>query len=530
MKVQICLILVASLAAPTSGGEPLPVTATAPLAPTAVESVALDTLVARAIEPATSPAVKLTLPEALARALENNRTLAVRRLDPAIARARLMQEEGAFDDALTLQVQRQHAKNPTASSLAGANVSESDTRTGNLGFRTRLRDGSALTFNANNQRNESNSRFQTLNPSFVSNLSVSLTKPLLRDSGDAATAGVSVAANAVEQARLRLRKQLIDTLAAVERQYWDLVFARQDREVKRFSLEAAKSLLDLNLARRQSGLGSDVQVVEAETTRATRTDDLEVTGRIVADAQEILRRQLSLADVPPGAELVPVQVPAQLPSEAPLDASLVDAFQRRPDRLDAVVELANRDIRLEFLRNQKLPRVDLVASYAQNGLAGGFGSALDTAAGGDFPGYTVGLQVEIPLEGRSARGNYQAGVLEKKQALLNLKAIEDQIQEEVTRAVRTLGTDLRRVEVSRRGAELAQRQLAAAEERYRQGLIANFDLLRFQQDLADARSRALRSVVDAKKSAVALDAATGRLLEARGVLVEEPSESKAPAR
>ncbi|MBI3891452.1 MAG: TolC family protein [Candidatus Wallbacteria bacterium] len=495
---------------------------------TAPATNGLEPLIEKALRPGTSGAVSLTLSGAVSRTLAANKSLSVRRLDPAIARARVLQERGAFDDTLTLQVQRQHNKSPAASSLTGANVSETDNRLGNLGFQTRFRDGSSLGITLNNQRSETNSRFQTLNPSFASNLAVSLTKPLLRNGGsEAATAGLAIARNSVEQGLLRLKKQLIDTVGAVERQYWDLVFARQDREVKRFSLQAARELLAFNVARQQTGLGSDVQVVEAETTQSTRTDDLEVSGRVVQDAQEVLRHQLSLDSAPAGAELVPVQPPADLPSPIELEAALREAFARRPDRLDALMELSNKNIRLAFLENQKLPKLDLVASYAQNGLAGGFGTALDEAAGADFPGYTVVLQVEVPLERRTARGNYEQGKLEKRQALLGLKAVEDQIQEEVTRACRSLSTDLARVEVSRRGAALAARQLQAAEERYRQGLIANFDLLRFQQDLADARSRALRAVVDAKKSGIAVDAAMGRLLETNGIVVEEAA---APAR
>jgi outer membrane protein TolC len=272
-------------------------------------------------------------------------------------------------------------------------------------------------------------------------------------------------------------------------------------------------------------------VIEAQATEATRADNLELASRVVRNAQAVLHRQLALPDAGPGTELVPIDPPDRLPPPTGLARALATAFEQRPERADALLEIASKKVRLKLLANQKLPKVDLVASYNQNGLGGGFGTAFDQAVGSDFPGYLVGLQVELPLRRRAARGAWDQGRLEKEQALLQLKAVEDQLQEEVTKAVTALETALRRVEVSSRAAQLSERQLEAAQARYQQGLIANFDLLRFQQDLADARSRALKAVVDSKEAGLALQAATGTLLEDRGISLEEAAAAApAPAR
>jgi outer membrane protein TolC len=485
--------------------------------------------------PATQGAVplRLSLVDAVGRALARNPTLSVRKLDPEIARARVLSERGAFDDALTLDVQRQHTERPTGSQLDGAQVSETDTRFANLGMQTRFREGTAAGFRFNNQRNETNSRFQTLNPNFTSNLVVNLTQPILRGSGArAAAANLAIARNGVRQSGHRLARQVQEIVATVEKQYWDLVFARRDRDVKRFALQAAEELLEYNRERQRVGLGSDVQIVEAQATEAARAEDLEIGGRLVADAQEVLRR-LTAGSGPGEAEVVPLDEPAALPAPVPLEAALVTAHARRPDYRDALLELASKKIRARFLANQRLPRLDLVSTYGYNGLANTYADALDQVTRGDFPSYTIGFQVELNLENRAARGAHRQGIVEKRQAVLAVKALEDQIDEEVARAVRAVETDLRRVDVSRRGQELSARQLAAAEARYREGLIANFDLLRFQQDLASARSRALRAVVDVLKSRIDLDVATGTLLDGRGIVVErvavDPSDETEPA-
>lgn len=466
-------------------------------------------------------AVHLSLPVAVERALSRNKQLAVQKLNPDIAIGKVMVEQGVFDNVLSANRNIQHTETPTGSSLEGAAVAIRDTRNANLGFNNRLRTGTQNSLQFNNQFLETNSQFQNLNPQFTSNLIYQLTQPLARNFGTKVnTAGLRIAINAVRQNDLRLRKTVLDTIATVERQYWDLVFARQDRDVKRFSLAAATELLGFNLRRQQVGVGSEVEVIEARATAAARQSDLEVTFRVVSDAEEILRRLIALDDVPPGTEIFPRDQLPRMPPRVNLARALQVAYERRPDYRDLLIELKNRKIRVAFLKNQRLPRVDLVASYAQNGVAGSRGDALDQVTALDFPAYTVGLQIEVPLENRTARGNYHVGQLEAKQALLNVRAIQDQIEEEVSRAVRSLDTDLRRVEVARLAQDLSAQQLRAAESRFREGLIPNIDLLRFQQDLANSRSTAIRATVDAIKDGITLEQTTGVILDARRIVMD----------
>ncbi|MBI4861992.1 MAG: TolC family protein [Candidatus Riflebacteria bacterium] len=465
--------------------------------------------------------VKLTLPDVVQAALTKNASLAVRKLDPPIARTRVMWERGAFDDTVSLQVQKQHTEAPTGSQLDGAKVSVTDVNTGNLGLATKFREGSTFGVNFNNQKNDSNSRFQTLNPYYQSTLVVNLTKPLLRGAGHRVnTAGIEIAKLGVRQSHYLLAKQVLDTVAQAERQYWDLLFARRDLEVKQQALDLARELLAYNTRRQEVGLGSDVQVVEAQTSEATRLDDLEISRRLVQDAQELLRRTISLRGQPPGVELLPVSEPPPIPAGVPLTDALAMAYAKRPDYQNLVLDLQSKNIRVVYLKSQRLPRIDLITSYSQNGLDATYADALDQVTRGDYDSYTLGFKVELPLQNRLARADYRKGLLEKQQALLSLKAMEDQMEDEVTRAVRSLDTGIKRVSISNRAAELSARHLKAAETRYQQGLIANFDLLRFQQDLRDARSRALQAMVNTLKNRIDVEATTGHLLESRRIVVE----------
>lgn len=471
--------------------------------------------------PPGADAVHLALPEAVRLSLLRNKTLSVRKLDPSIAAARVMQERGAFDHVYTLDTQTQHRETPTGSQLEGAQTSVTDTELANMGIARTYKGGQRVAGRFTNQRFETNSRFANLNPQWTSNLIVNATQPLVRGAGyHINTANLRVAQNGVRQGQLRLDKVVLDTVSAVERQYWDLVFFRQDRDVKRFALQAAEELLAFNIRRQQVGVGSEVEVIEARATAAARSEDLEVSNRQLSDAEEILRRLTGLDDHPPGTEIYPEDQMPVLPPPVSLPGALAAAYDKRPDYRDLLIEMKNQKINVQFLKNQTLPKVDLVASYAQNGLAGTYAQALDQVGDAGFQSYTVGVQLEVPFENRAAKGAYHVGRLQKRQALLNVRALEDQIEEEVARAVRSLNTDRRRVEVARQGQDLSGQQLRAAEARYREGLIPNIDLLRFQQDLAAARTRFLRAVVDLVKDGINLEAAMGVLLDTRSICVD----------
>jgi outer membrane protein TolC len=127
----------------------------------------------------------------------------------------------------------------------------------------------------------------------------------------------------------------------------------------------------------------------------------------------------------------------------------------------------------------------------------------------------------MPLENRTARGNTRNGKLLNRQAVLNVKSLQDQITDDVTRAVRDLNTDLQRVRVAQNAEDLAVQQLRAAEARFREGLLSNIDLLIFQQQLATARSTTIRALVDAVKDGITVEADTGILLDTRRIVLDD---------
>ena len=80
------------------------------------------------------------------------------------------------------------------------------------------------------------------------------------------------------------------------------------------------------------------------------------------------------------------------------------------------------------------------------------------------------------------------------------------IAAEVRDAGRNVTTNLQRVEATRSARQLAERRLEAEQRRFEVGLSTSFFVFQAQRDLASARSREQRAILDYTRSLVDFDA------------------------
>lgn len=93
---------------------------------------------------------------------------------------------------------------------------------------------------------------------------------------------------------------------------------------------------------------------------------------------------------------------------------------------------------------------------------------------------------------------------------------------EVRNLFQVITTLKRSLDAARLTTQLFEEQLEGQTARYEVGLSTDFELLRYQRDLADARVREVRALVDLQLALIALDKATDGLLDANGVTVDRP--------
>jgi outer membrane protein TolC len=468
--------------------------------------------------------VELTLSEAFERALRANRALAVSRVRPEIARSQVTIEQGQFDRKLTAELQRRVNEVPTATLLSGRSVSRADYDLASLGVSQQTHDGTELQMQWLNRRDSSNAGTALFDPAYTSNLVLSVVHPLSRNSGkQVVTARLKAAQLDEEAARIRLEAVAQALVASVEKSFVELTSSRKDLEVKELALQDARKLVTYHTSRREAGISSRANILEAESVAALREEDVLLARRAVAEAQDTLVTLLSWNELAAGAELVCADGPgvslpgSELQTPPAYELLLETALRQRPDYRSASRDARSRELLARAARSQKDPRVDLVAAHQFNGLEGNLGGSVGDSLSEGHASWGLGLSVEVSLDNRAARGEFERRQLEHREAQLALGAIEDAARKELTVARRRILTDQERIGVAQRAEELAAQKLATEEGRFHEGLLQNVELLRFQEDLAEARSRLVRARADLARSWVELDQSVGLVLERRGI-------------
>ncbi len=476
---------------------------------------------------AASPSVPLSLTDAITIALENNVDIRIERETIRLRELSLTLEDAQFDPALRMGTRTDRSTQTTSSTIdttvLGTNKLKQTKVNFQAGLKQRLRWGGDYGLSLNQTRSTRNSG-QVFNPTFTGDAVLTVTQPLLQGLGREITQGlVHIAQTDITISRTAFRSKVSTLLFDINSTYWDLVFQRENLKVKQQALQSARQLLEANRAKVELGLLAPIEILVAEAGAASREESVVIAEKEIEDKEDELRRLLNL----PEQSLI--DPPSLHPTDKPMDTerpiergkTLKVALTRRPEIEENHLNLRNRALLLRIAKNQLFPSLDFVGRLGLNGLGQTYAQGFDQITSKESFRWEVGLELQYPIGNRRARANFKKEKTEQNKAILAQTKIVQQITLEVKKALRRVRTDFHRIKTTRRARVLAERQLSAGTERFSLGLISSNDLLEFQDDLAEARVKALKAVLDYNKSLASLDGATGTLLEKYGV--ETPS-------
>jgi outer membrane protein TolC len=488
--------------------------------------------------PVADNAIHLSLDDALTTALQRNLGLLVERYDRNQFRLRIDEQLGIYDLNLDGQFFEDSETSPATSRLVGAGVVTTKQRNFNFGPSQLLPWGGVGSANFNLFRRESNSRDAVLNPLFASDLDFIYTQPLLRNRGRGATErGIRIAQINSKISRETFETQVAATLQLVENAYWNLVQARKEVEVAKESLGLAEDLHRMNKVRVDVGTLAPLELVQSEVGIATRQESIILAQQTQENAEDDLRQLLHLED----GQLwdLPI-IPTTAPETAALQPDLAEAIgtamKERAELRNQALQLDLRALDVAYYRNQMLPRLDLTARYGYNGIggdvrnpetgeviaAGGASDALRQLKDRDFDGWRIQLDFAYPLQNRTARARKAIADVNLEQGKTQLTQLEETVRTEVRRAVRGVRTAAQEIESASASTRLAEQNLDAERKRYENGLSTSFQVLQIQEDLTAARSRQVAAIAGYRRALAEYYRATGRLLDAEGVELEDP--------
>jgi outer membrane protein len=456
--------------------------------------------------------MRISLADAIALSLENNPDLAAAGLAPRRAAADIKQQEGVFMPTLSLFAGIDRDRLPQSSVALGTfrnNVAAEARIAG------RLQWGTEYNLSYGTTRLESDSQFTPTSPMSSAYVQLQVRQPLLRGFGsDINRAGITIARGNVKIADAALRRTTEVAVATTVDAYWRLVRSHKSLAVARESLQLAERLVERTQSRVTAGDLPTIELTQARASVAARQEAVIVGEAEVGNANDSLARLLV---VDPrqvfAATFVPTDEPNGEPAVMTQSTLLDEAFRQRGELFAARQSIKNAEVAVEVAINARKPDLSVVGSVGIGGLGSKWTSAQSQLARDvdDQHRWTAGLVFSVPLDNRAANGGYEKARLALDEAKLALRSLELQVTEEVRNALRNLDASAKRVEATRRAAELARDQLAAGEKRLASGLSTAFEVLRLQTDLAAAQNAEIAAVIGYRTSVIRVQFATGGL-------------------
>ncbi|MBW2488931.1 MAG: TolC family protein, partial [Deltaproteobacteria bacterium] len=187
--------------------------------------------------------LKVTITEAILLCLENNRSLVVQRLNPAIQQTAEERERAVFDPAISAEVSAGRVKGERlARSGSETEDFKTDTVDGIISLEQYFPTGTTVALEASSQRDDSS----LYDSSFYSTrLGMTVTQALLRGYGtDVNLAQLRQARLDTRISEFELRGFTEFLVAEVERTFWDYALARRQIEIVEESLKVARQQLN----------------------------------------------------------------------------------------------------------------------------------------------------------------------------------------------------------------------------------------------------------------------------------------------
>jgi outer membrane protein TolC len=344
-----------------------------------------------------------------------------------------------------------------------------------------------------------------------------VTQPLARDRGSEVTRARVRMAELDAQAAAHGSREVTtavvsDSIAA----YLELTLAQQRDRLWADGVAMAARLLQEAKALQAQGRLSESAVQDVANSLLRYQVGANESRQRTLEAMNKLRTLSMTAAVDQRTELVAVEpLPEVHVPDAAFDPSMARALELRPDYLSRKLNLEREGVRIVYAQNQTLPRVDLMASYGINGLDYNGHDALASLRHTDYPKWTLGLQASIPLDGnRRASAELQAARLSKEKALLEFKAVETAIANDIDNSLVAMNNSHQRWEMYRQVLASETRQL---EDEYRLLAAGRNDMrnvLAREEVMIRTRTALLEQALAFAKAKVAHAVAQGSLLEA----------------
>ena len=444
----------------------------------------------------------LSVDEAVIHSLQQNLDLRIEGMSVLDAQEQIEVRESQFDTILFASAIQRGSRNPA---WGGAGNGISNRRSSmRAGVSRLLNTGAEVELSTNYQRNSRIETISSLDPAHSSDLSMSLRQPLLQGFGPTINLiPVRQAEFAYMQAELFLKTAALDTMSATENAYWDLAYAHEVKKVRTASLEVAEQLLEENRERERVGLATNIEVLQAEASLATRQEAIITADAMIENSQDTLFRRMGSTEYP--EDLLAVNPLPDFSGE-PMGTrpSLITILANNPTFLNQQLNVRIAELAAKSSRNSTYPQVDLIAGVGYSGLdddpIDSYGNTLER----DGYDWTAGVEFRVPWGQRGDKARYQQTLNLVRRQEMRLEELKQDFEIANRNRWRSWESGIARVEAAKLSLELSSEQFEREQTKYQSGLSTFRELLESQEDFDEANLRFLNAILDAIKAKIGI--------------------------
>jgi outer membrane protein len=519
--------------------------------------------------PAGQPPLKclrLSVQNYLELVMANNTQIQTDYLSVETSKNNVTSAYGAWDPSATFSLAPSWTRNSTT-------YGDTNSLPLTLGFSQKLSSGQTISASGGGTRSDTS----IANPSVSSNMSFSITQPLIKNRGSyISRISLMQARSNLKISQLQLQNTLITRINSAESAYWAVVSAAEALKVAIRARDIAKENRDFVQKQLSLGAVADIDTYASQTSVASREAALSNARFTLRVAEEAFRQQIA-ADLDPVVRDVPLKL-TDAPDLSAAERVLPDreqtvsaALARHPALQTALQRLDADELSLASARNGLLPQLDAKFSYSGTGsgsytrnilsteksvlrypdgsiialpgtvdpaisaylmaltpstvnygpyLPGGLGDALSQVFRFKVPTYTASLTLTLPIRSKTASATMANALITKKSDALAVRSQQQSVRLNVSQALTNFEGAQENLRLAEVQLQFAQKDNDATTLKYELGMVQQIDVLRANQSLADAESAVVTAKVTLRSRLLALYLATGELLERRNIVIQ----------
>jgi outer membrane protein TolC len=331
-------------------------------------------------------------------------------------------------------------------------------------------------------------------------------------------------------------------------------------KVKQRTLELNTQLYTDNKKRAELGALAEIDIIQAEAEMKNSQQDVVTAETQVLQQEMILKSVLTRA-----AYANPVVVEARIvttdhftvPPQDPIRPTqdlISEAFQKRPEIEQSQVGLEDSRINMLGTKNNLLPSLSVFANLSNNGLAGdanslpiplvgpgggvigyrqrttadvksfflgGYGTFLAQVFSRNFPNYSAGFQLNVPIRNRAAQADLITDQLNYRQQQIQDKQLQNSIKLNVINAQIALKQARAAYETAVTARKLQEQVLNGERRKYELGTSTILAVIQVQRDTTQRELTEIDLSGQYIKARTALDNVLGNTLDVQNVNIED---------